>query len=455
MLRLISFLTAMLMASLASSSAQDCAGPMPGSCSLLKGARAVFVGSLVERGQRFRFRVDEHIKGEKDDYFEIEDLPLMSSHFELGKQYLVFVDSMPLKDGDHLFAHACGPTRELKRAAALLEQLRAEKNGKRNASVYGMLWRTSDPPGFSDDEFTRPLPGVIVKLQSEQGSFETTTDEHGAYAFERLPKGTYQVSAAMAPNLQLAPPISGQKPFPPFALPRRSCYENDITALPTGKITGRVVGPDGMPLDGTSVDLYRASQYDESHQGQFGYQGDSKPFEFGGLSAGDYILVFNRLNQLDPDAPFPRTFYPSAPDLHAAQIVHLEDGQHIGNADIHLRQALTSTRKLTVRLLWDGLDSRAYYPPNIVVKASTGTSPYPHRAVGGSYLLNLLPNAEYTLHAEAYCRTGTTAHGETSAITVDGGDPAISEVTLTFRTGGCASRASSLAQDDNRAGVGW
>lgn len=440
MLRAISFLAAMLMASLASSSAQDCAGPMPGSCSLLKGTRAVFVGSLVERGQRLRFRVDEHIKGGKGDYFELEDLPLMSSHFELGKQYLVFVDSMQLKDGDHLFAHACGPTRELKRAAALLEQLRAEKNGKRNASVYGMLWRTSDPPGFSDEEFTRPLPSVIVKLKSEQGSFETTTDEQGAYAFERLPKGTYQVSAALAPNLQLSPPISGQKPFPPFELPRGSCYENDITALPTGKITGRVIGPDGMPLDATSVDLYRASQYDDSHQGQFGYQRDSKPFEFGGLPAGDYILVFNRMNQLNPDAPFPRTFYPDASNLNGAQIVHLGDGQQIGNADIHLRRALMPIRKLTVRLLWDGLDSRNYYPPNIVVKASEGTPPYPHKLSEGSYLLNLLRNSEYTLHAEAYCRTGTTAHGETSTITVEGRDTATSEATLTFRTGECVRK---------------
>ena len=122
------------------------------------------------------------------------------------------------------------------------------------------------------------------------------------------------------------------------------------------------------------------------------------------------------------------------------RILHLGDGQHIGNADIHLREALTPTHKLTVRLLWHGLDSRDYYPPNIVVKASSGVSPYPRKSADGSYLLNLLPHAEYTLHGEAYCQIGTPVHGETPTITVDGRDTATSEITLTFRTGKCAGK---------------
>jgi len=111
-----------------------------------------------------------------------------------------------------------------------------------------------------------------------------------------------------------------------FELPDRSCYESEITAMPSGQISGRVIGPDGAPLRSTSVELYRADQYSEEQAGAYAYQGESKPFEFTHLPVGDYVLVFNRRDQADSDGPFLRTFYPSAPDGSSAQIIHLEDG---------------------------------------------------------------------------------------------------------------------------------
>jgi len=84
MLRHVSLLCGLLLASLMPLLAQDCVGPIPRSCSLLKGWRAVFVGSLVENSPKFRFRVDENIKGAKDDYFELEQWP-WGTHFEMGE----------------------------------------------------------------------------------------------------------------------------------------------------------------------------------------------------------------------------------------------------------------------------------------------------------------------------------------------------------------------------------
>ena len=87
------------------------------------------------------FHVDEKIKGVTSDYFDLEPYPI-SGHFEIGKEYLVFADVVPLEDGEHFFAtQECGPTSELKYAHAVLQQVRAEKNGKRKAAVYGMLLR--------------------------------------------------------------------------------------------------------------------------------------------------------------------------------------------------------------------------------------------------------------------------------------------------------------------------
>ena len=163
------FLPGLLMAGMLSASAADCvpAAAIPRSCTLLKDTRAVFVGSLTEEAPRYRFHVDEKLKGVTSDYFDLEPYP--SGHFEIGKQYLVFADVVPLEDGEHFFAQECGLTSELKYAQAVLEQVRAEKKGKRNAAVYGMLLRTLDiGAGVLDEDYVRPLPGVVVRFQSRR-----------------------------------------------------------------------------------------------------------------------------------------------------------------------------------------------------------------------------------------------------------------------------------------------
>jgi len=98
-------------------------------------------------------------------------------------------------------------------------------------------------------------------------------------------------------------------------------------------------------LNTAGVELYRANRYNERQAGLFGFQGkatpteDWKPFEFYHLPAGDYVLVFNRQNREEPDAPFRRTFFPDAPDRESAVVIHLAEGQQISNADIHVLAA--------------------------------------------------------------------------------------------------------------------
>lgn len=137
-------------------------------------------------------------------------------------------------------------------------------------------------------------------------------------------------------------------------MPRRCCFENDIYALPSGRITGRVIGPDGKPLHLAFVNLYLASRYKDGKPGSYSFQGKGRPFaewrpfEFYHLPGNDYVLVFNPQNDESPDAPVPTTFYPRATNLEGSQAIHLADGQDLLNADIHVSDPLP-TRQITVR----------------------------------------------------------------------------------------------------------
>jgi hypothetical protein len=201
--------------------------------------RAVFLGTVTEfrPDGSSRFRVDEKFKGVKGDYFDVEWGPNMAGRkFEIGKQYIVFAAKWRWGGPRHEHLEAgMMSSHESKYAQAILEQLRAEMQGKRNASVYGMLLQTPDPSAEPPD---RPVAGVVVRLHSNQKSFETTTDARGAFAFERVPKGTYQYSADLPPNLQ-PDSVAG---FERFELPNGMCWDSDIYAEPAAKTAGGAVG---------------------------------------------------------------------------------------------------------------------------------------------------------------------------------------------------------------------
>jgi hypothetical protein len=446
MRRLPVVIFALLLVGLTSARAQDCSGPIPAACPLLDAAKAIFVGTASEAAkdsETRNFHVTEAFKGVNGNDVVINEFPSAFS-FIAGKQYLVFAAPCPWNGAGRqcLTVMPCSGTRPLETATAIIEQLRAEENGKRVAAVYGTLERR---PGEESDDgeegYGHPLPNILVRLKSGEKSYETRTDERGAYAFVRIAPGKYQVSVDLPAELELGD-LVGNQPIKPFELPRRCCFEDDLYALPSGRITGQVIGPDGKPLRVAFVYLYRASRYREGKSGIYSFQGKAiplaewKPFEFYHLPAGDYVLVFNPKNEQDPDAPFPTTFYPRATDMASSQLIHLSDGQKIQDADIHVSNPL-ATRQINIHFDWGGRKPQDFIRPDVIVKASGGKQPFPERSDPTAYTLNLLLSARYTIHAEAFCQTGMKGKAETGEVTVDGGDPSVTEVTLKFSTGEC------------------
>jgi len=438
---------AVLVLSLASAKAQDCSGPVPSACPLLNTAKAIFVGTVTEdegASPTLRLHVTEAFKGIQGN---VVDLTKGVDHFgfELGKQYLVFAVPCGWQGADRqcLTNSMCSGTRALEDAAAVLQQLRAEKNGKQVAAVYGTLVRTlEEERGDWKQGYRRPLPNILVSLRSDKKSFETRTDQQGAYAFRSVPPGKYQVYAELSPDLALADVI-GNDPIKPFELPHRCCFENNLYALPSGWISGEVIGPDGKPLRLAVVYLYPASRFKQGKQGSYSLQGQGrplaewKPFEFYHLPGDDYVLVINPKNQDNPDAPFPTTFYPHSTNVEGAQVIHLADGQQFPGADIHVSNPLP-TRLLAVRLLWGSRQPQDFYAPQVIVKSSSGTDPFPQETGQYDYTITMLLSARYTIHAEAFCKIGTNGKAETDDATVDGSDLSVSEVSLKFAKGGCA-----------------
>ena len=394
----------------------------------------------------YHFRVDENFTGAPGsgvDIYSGRGGADCSYHFRQGVRYLVFAYRSSPESAP--YAYSCSDTRSIEQARGLLPQLRAMRDGTKVASLYGRLMRVQQPySGTWADSFDQPITNTVLRAEFGHNVFKTKTDANGVYAFYDLPAGTYRMTAVLPRGLEIAQTILSD-PVPPLKLPANTCYEYDVDALPTGRIRGQVLGADGTPLHSASVELFRADNYKEGAPGWWESQSDRKSnFEFLHVSPGDYLLVFNNPNRLDPDSPFPRTFYSSATESSHAQVIHLADGEQLLTANIHVSGG-RPTRSLIVRLMWEEGSPSDKDLVSVSVKGSEGDTPFPREVKPRVYEITLLRDARYTVQGNQYCQRDCDENGckpaklwKTPAVEVDGADNRAMEVTLTFPLNTCS-----------------
>src|SRR5271154_1134659 len=207
---------------------------------------------------RYHFHITERFAGPDSteiDVFSGGDDGDCGYNFKKGDQYIVYTQQ---ETEGRLFATICSGTRRASDGRALLPQLRAMRNHDRVASVFGLLHRADPPLLAPSDDPDDPLPNIKLKLRSKDDRFSTSTGPDGVYSFYDVHAGEYQYTADLPARFEFTQKtLKGG--LPPFKIPNGACFEYNVNALPTGKIRGGVLGPDGKPLQLASVELYRAA----------------------------------------------------------------------------------------------------------------------------------------------------------------------------------------------------
>jgi hypothetical protein len=410
------------------------------------------VDIIASRLTHYHFHIDESF-APADGALSAAEIDIFSGgedgdcgyRFKQGQQYVVFTHQGV---DNHQFATICGGTRPVSEARALVPQLRAMRNGQRVASVFGVL-RRSEPPFLAlPDDPDEVLPNISLKLRSHDDRFETSSNSDGVYSFYDVHAGVYSFTARLPVRMELTrKSLTGG--LPPFRIPNGACYEYDVDALPTGHIRGSVLGPDGKPLALASVELYRAGTYDDSRPGLWGFQGAEGVFNLDHVGPGDYILVFNRANRVDPNAPYPRAFYPGVADPSEARPITLNDGQQLLKVNMQVGGGYP-TRLLRVQVKWQG--ARAPGSVTVMAQANSGENPSAQNLPGGSYQFTLLESANYTVSAWQDLTPRRAAPGrggadcsppsriEAEPVTVSGSDADTKSITLTLISPACVKQ---------------
>jgi hypothetical protein len=393
---------------------------------------------------RYHFQIDEKFAGPDEpeiDIFSGGDDGDCGYKFQKGEKYVVYTHQGT--DG-RLFSTICDGTRLASDATALIPQLRAMRLGKRVASVFGVL-RRSDPPFLAPpDDPSDPIASISLKLRSAIDRFQTNSGPDGVYNFYDVHAGKYNFTANLPPGTELTQKAQNAA-LSAFQIPEDACYEYDVYALPTGHIQGTVFGPDGKtPLPIASLELFRVGAYDAARPGYWGFQGAKGVFQFDHVGPGEYVLVYNRPNRMDPNSPFPRMFYPGVATIGEAKKIVLKDGQTLQKVNLKVSNGYPS-RQLKVVVKWSGVHPAGTV--TVAAKADQYENPSANKLADGAYTFSIFDSANYTISAwedltpqrivgKNACQL--PARIEAPSVTVAGANAATKEITLTFPKPTCA-----------------
>lgn len=170
-----------------------------------------------------------------------------------------------------------------------------------------------------------PIAGARVRLESgDSDPSYTKTDEKGHFRFSGAEWGTV---LAERPGFLSMRPIRAQ-----------AGSAATVRLTPAAVMSGKVLGPDGIPLPGTVVEILARKPAGPVAQTR-GMADDRGDFRVANLEAGTYSLMAHS----SPTGGWPSsdrlTYYPEALDLASAKPIELAAGQQ-ARADIRiLRQS--------------------------------------------------------------------------------------------------------------------
>lgn len=197
--------------------------------------------------------------------------------------------------------------------------------------------------------------GASVTQGPDTGPSTTTTDSSGAFTFNNLAAGQYQVTV-MHPNYPQARMGGVRKTVQVSAGDTASSLT--VALIPGASVAGHVVDEDGDPLSGCIIQPHPVRNFDAGiPMMRIPRDGDDGSYRIFDIPPGKYIItaqcsasVFQpRPLSEGPDPPpsaaYPLQFYPAARDLKSAQVVELLPGAEKSGIDFQMRPVpVTSIR---------------------------------------------------------------------------------------------------------------
>jgi hypothetical protein len=332
----------------------SCIGPVP-PCQEYGQASAVFVGTVtgVRTDEReedgvvnwtprvFRFAVERAYLGVAGTEVEVatgRGGGDCGYGFRRGEKYLVYA-YQDAKAG-RLSTGICSRTRPYGAAAEDLEFLNGLGAMPAGVQITGRVYRER-----RDGDEHEATPSIKVLVTGGGQTREVVTDAQGRYRLAGLRPGAYKLEVRAPAGL------TARQPERELTIADRGCAEVNFYLADDGRVSGRVTDAEGRPVPKILVDLLPVAEAGKESPSLFYAEADEEGrFEFDILPAGRYLLGVRlgggaRALNGNPNAEFPRTFYPGVSERAEAAVIVVGEGERVAGRDLRLPP------RLTVRLI--------------------------------------------------------------------------------------------------------
>jgi len=182
-----------------------------------------------------------------------------------------------------------------------------------------------------------------------------TTDGSGHFSFRELPPGRYTVRAEL--DGYFGTPLNGSAPA---ALTRtinvqegKTNPPEDLVMVKGSVVAGRIRDPNGQPISGMNVAVYRVTYPNGRRTWSIFNQkstDDRGEYRIYWMFPGEYYVgVIPRAPNAvpGPQDSWARTFYPGTTDPGTAMPIEIKDGSEVTGADITIQTVSTGTFKIS------------------------------------------------------------------------------------------------------------
>ncbi|HEY7287441.1 MAG TPA: carboxypeptidase regulatory-like domain-containing protein [Vicinamibacterales bacterium] len=261
--------------------------------------------------------------------------------FKMDGAYMVYAHRD--RTSNELTVAICSRTRPLNEADEDLAFARSIKSDSISGGTVRGQVRNRDVQVTRANGRTdyAPLSGIRVRVQCDGLTRDVTTDEEGRYEIAGVPIGTCR-SNVSAPS-----PFYVAGSFPEaFAISGNGgCAAVDTVLAYDGRISGRLVDPNGAAISGVSViALSDATNPRQAPKGSAARTDDRGVFEMSRTPPGSYLLAVNLVPPEEAYLGWPTVFYPGTEDRGVATRIDVRVGERVDAGDFILPSTLRFAR---------------------------------------------------------------------------------------------------------------
>jgi len=242
------------------------------------------------------------------------------SEDEIGTEFLFYLGERPA-DNEKWIGSRCSRSGWINSKTADLSYLENEQKLRGKTRLSGRIDKMVEMLGEFNSLSFSPLANRKIRITGKAKTVNLVTDENGVYEIYDLPVGKYRITPEKIDGFVFS---DENTKYTEVEIKAKTHTEQNFIYQINNGISGRIIDPNGKPLEDVCVDLFflkTEKTLGISHQSCTDEKG---LFEIKAIPTGTYKIVINKEDEFDlrrTDRFFNMFFYPNAKtEAEAAQI---------------------------------------------------------------------------------------------------------------------------------------